>query len=84
VTMSKDRTPRLYRVISGVLGVPLESVCEATGQDTIDAWDSLAHVHLIVALESEFSLSFTPQQALKMTSIPAILEVLRAMDRADA
>jgi acyl carrier protein len=69
---------RIHRVVSAVLGVPLELVDDATGQDSVDGWDSLSHIHLVVALEGEFCTTFTPEQALQMTSVHAIRDVLRA------
>ena len=58
-------------------------VFEADSQEPIEGWDSLAHVQLILALESEFDVTLTTEQAADMTSIPAILQVLRSAGVAD-
>jgi acyl carrier protein len=71
-------------VLSGVFGVPLASVDGATSQGTLESWDSLSHIHLVTALEVEFSVSFTPEQALRMTSVQAICDVLRSTGTPDA
>lgn len=51
---------------------------EADSQDPIEGWDSLAHVQLMLGIESEFDVMLTTEDAAHMTSIPAILEVLQA------
>ena len=42
----------------------------------IEGWDSLAHVELMMALESEFDVALTNEETAEMTSIPAIEQVL--------
>jgi acyl carrier protein len=63
---------RVCDVIADVLGVPRGDVSKSTSQQTVKGWDSLAHIHLIVALEAEFNVSFSIEQALELTSVPAI------------
>ncbi len=41
------------------------------------AWDSMAHMDLMVALESSFGVEINAENISKLTSIPAILEHLQ-------
>jgi acyl carrier protein len=50
---------------------------EASSMDPIEGWDSLAHVQLMLSIEEEFDVTFTTEETAHMTSIPAILAVLR-------
>jgi len=70
--MEQQIESRICDVIASVLGVPRREVMATTNQQTITGWDSLAHVHLIMALESEFGASFSIEEALELTSVPAI------------
>ncbi len=41
------------------------------------AWDSMAHMDLMVALESRFGVEISAENISQLTSIPAILEHLQ-------
>jgi acyl carrier protein len=59
-----------------VIGVPAETILETSTPESLAGWDSLAHVHLITALEAEFGLEFSIDEALGLTSVAAILTAL--------
>jgi acyl carrier protein len=69
---------RLYRVVSQVFGVPIEQITHVDSPDTLEAWDSLAHISLVLALEAEFEVSLTPDEAAEMLSVGAIRQILAA------
>lgn len=45
--------------------------------ETVDGWDSMAHVALIMALQKEFNVSIAPQDAIELTDVAAIKKYLR-------
>jgi acyl carrier protein len=74
--MDNKTISRICNIIASVLGVPASQVLATTSQQTIEGWDSLAHVHLVTALEAEFGVSFSIDQALEITSVPSIYAAL--------
>ena len=68
---------RTAHVLASVIGIDPALLPETASMQTVEGWDSLAHVHLIMALEAEFGISFGLEQALHLTSLPAIQEALR-------
>ena len=44
--------------------------------DTVDGWDSLQHLNLILALEEEFGISFSESQMIEMLSVGLIVEIV--------
>ena len=70
---------RVRSIVSATFGLPVAQVSEATGSDNLEAWDSMNHLHLIVALEAEFEVSFDPEQAIELTSVRKIEDALRVL-----
>jgi acyl carrier protein len=68
---------RLCQTIAGVLGVPVAEISDVSSPDTIAAWDSLNHLNLVMALESEFGVSLTPEDALEMRTVGLMRAILR-------
>lgn len=66
----------LKQVMSAVLGLPADAITEATSMDTLDSWDSIKHMNLVLALEEEFGLSIPDEDAANITSYPLIRLVL--------
>lgn len=51
-------------------------VDENSTPDNTDGWDSLAHIGLIVAIESEFHVKFKMSEIAQMDSFKKIYEML--------
>jgi acyl carrier protein len=68
---------RVYRVISDLFNVPAESLTPASSAETIELWDSIGHLNLVLALEEEFGIRFSPDQADNMINVDSILHTLR-------
>jgi acyl carrier protein len=64
-------------IIARVFGVPRQSVTDTTSNTTLDAWDSLNHVTLVLELESAYAISFSAEETLVMTDVAAIKRTLR-------
>lgn len=67
---------RIKAVIADVLAIEASSIDEQSSMDTIEAWDSLAQIDLVAALEEEFALGFEVEEIETMTSFADILDVL--------
>jgi len=68
---------RLYRTVGATFGVAADDLGEDASPDTIPAWDSLNHLTLVMALESEFGVELTAEDALQMRNLGVIRRVLR-------
>jgi acyl carrier protein len=44
----------------------------------LSGWDSIAHVNLVKALESEFDIRFTVRDMVKMTTIDEIKRIIES------
>lgn len=63
---------RVRGVATHVFQVPEESLSSSSSPDTIDTWDSIQHLNLVLALEQEFGIQFDPEQIEEMLSLELI------------
>ena len=68
---------RLKQVLANVFGEESESINDESSIDTIENWDSLKHLNLILALEEEFEVSFDEEETIIIVSYPLIKIVLK-------
>ena len=64
--MSTD--DKLRHVMSAVLRVPAGEIDDHTSPDTVEAWSSLAHLDLILAIEEEFGVTIPDEEVGDLTS----------------
>jgi acyl carrier protein len=68
---------RFHDVIAAVLGVDANSIKDSDSPKSLPQWDSVMHLQLLLALESEFGVQFSPDEMAQLSSIGRIRERLR-------
>lgn len=74
--MLETTASKLDEVFKAVLEIPTDTVVSDARQETQPSWDSLAHVVLVGALESEFGLQVDAAESLELTSYARIARFL--------
>lgn len=69
----------LKQVLADVFGVAVNMIDETSSVDTIETWDSLKHLNLVLALEGKFNVSLTEEQTVQILSYPLIKVVLEEL-----
>lgn len=75
---------RIYAIVSKVFKVPLAAVDDQSSPDTIDSWDSLQHLQLILALEEEFGVQFSIDEISAMQTVASIAAIVGERTGANA
>lgn len=68
---------KLKEVLSRIFNVDLGVITDDASPDTIENWDSLRHMNLVLALEEEFGVEFTDDQVVEILSYKLIKIVLK-------
>ena len=69
---------RVRGIAADVLRVPAKEITAQSSPQNIQAWDSVQHLNLILALEQEFTVQFEPEEIDQMSSVDRILTVLQS------
>jgi len=72
-----DLKDDIMKIVSRVMEVPVEKLDKNSSMDTVEKWDSLRHMNLVLALEEEFDISFTDEEIVEMLSVEIIIETMR-------
>ncbi len=76
--MSDETVDRVREIAADVFGLSVDEIGADTAQADIEAWDSLAQLNLMLALEDEFSIRLTPNDIEKMGTVSAIAQLVAA------
>lgn len=66
----------LKQVLADVFRIDASTVGEGTSVDTVERWDSLQHLNMVLALEERFDVTFTEEETVQVLSYPLIRAVL--------
>ena len=74
--MAEHVESRVRRMVADVLGVPQAQVTRQTSPETIDTWDSIQHLNIVLSLEQEFGVSVPPEDIDKLRSVGDIVDMV--------
>jgi len=69
---------RFFQVLSSILNVGRESLSPQSSRDSLEEWDSIKHMYVVLALEEEFSVEFSDDEIANLVSVS---DLMRAMSR---
>ncbi|MFT4517629.1 MAG: acyl carrier protein [Halioglobus sp.] len=69
---------KLQDIMATSLELPANSIKQDSTMEQIEEWDSLGHVHIMVALEEAFDLYMDVEDFAELDSVAAILKFLDA------
>ena len=68
---------KLKTVISNVFELTSDKIDELTTMESIEQWDSLKHLQLVMEIEEKFGVVFETEEILEITSFTGIKNILR-------
>lgn len=68
---------KVENLVSEVLQMPASDITDDLTMKTVDTWDSLKHMELIVVLEQSFDIQLSFDEIVAMQSVSQIKHVLR-------
>ena len=75
--MTSQPVPESLRsLLADTLDVPPAEITPELSTQTLESWDSFAHLQVILALEGEFGVQFDPQRIPDLTSVAKLQAAL--------
>ena len=74
--MGNKLEDRIKNIMSVVLEIPAKEIDDGSSPDTIESWDSLKHMNLVIALEEEFDTEFIEDEILDMMNYALIKSII--------
>ena len=74
--MENKLEDRIKNIMSAVFEIPEEQIKDNSSPDTIESWDSLKHMNLIIALEEEFEVEFTDNEIFELMNYTLIKSII--------
>jgi acyl carrier protein len=68
--------PRIKRVMAQIFGIDPAQIDDESSPDTIEKWDSMSHMNLVIALESEFGVELNEEQISEMITYRLVVLTL--------
>ena len=76
--MENKSDKKIKIIMANVFQIELDKINNDSSPNSIEKWDSLKHLNLIVALEEELKIKFDEDEIASMTSFSIISATIQA------
>jgi acyl carrier protein len=70
--MSSATWETLRRIAGDIFRQPAESLGPDSSPETVESWDSVQHLNLVLAIEEHFGVQIEPEEFERMNTLEAI------------
>ena len=63
---------QVQQIASDIFGVPASKITADSSPETIETWDSIQHLNLVLAIEEKFAVQLSPEEIEQMESVGAV------------
>ena len=72
-----DIDARVRQVAADVFGTSADQISADSSPQTIDTWDSVQHLNLVLALEQELNVRIDPEDIERMKTIGDVIQLVK-------
>jgi acyl carrier protein len=73
---------QVRNIASDIFGVPADKIAAESSPETIENWDSMQHLNLVLAVEEKFGVQLDPEDIEQMTTIGAVAKLVEKLQSA--
>jgi acyl carrier protein len=76
--MSQPLDAQVRQIISDVLNVPVSGLVDEASPQTIENWDSVQHLNIVLALEEGLNVQLDPEDIEAMKNVGSIITLVQS------
>ena len=80
--MTASTFEQVRNVASDIFGIPAEKITAESSPETIENWDSMQHLNLVLAIEEKFGVQLEPENIEQMKNIGAVAALVEKLQSA--
>jgi len=73
---------QVRNIASDIFGIPATKITPESSPETIENWDSMQHLNLVLAVEEKFGVQLEPEDIEQMKSIGAVAKLVEKLQSA--
>ncbi len=77
--MTASTFERVRNVASDIFGISANKITAESSPETIENWDSMQHLNLVLAIEEKFGVQLEPEDIEQMKSIGAVVALVEKL-----
>lgn len=80
--MTASTLQQVRSIASDIFGVPADKITVESSPETIETWDSMQHLNLVLAIEERFGVQLEPEDIEQMKNIGAVAALVERLQSA--
>ena len=80
--MTASTLEQVRNVASDIFGIPTDKITAESSPETIENWDSMQHLNLVLAIEEKFGVQLEPEDIEEMKNIGAVAALVEKLQSA--
>ncbi len=80
--MTASTLQQVRSIASDIFGVPTDKIIPESSPETIENWDSMQHLNLVLAIEEKFGVQLEPEDIEGMKNIGAVAALVERLQSA--
>jgi acyl carrier protein len=73
---------QVRHIASDIFSVPVDKITAESSPETIENWDSMQHLNLVLAVEEKFGVQLEPEDIEQMKNVGAVAAVVEKLQSA--
>jgi acyl carrier protein len=69
-------------IASDIFGIPADKITADSSTETLENWDSMQHLNLVLAVEEKFGVQLEPEDIEQMKNIGAVAALVERLQSA--